>query len=1323
MAKQPQPGEFLVDGIGPLDAGVNTGLAPQLLPSNQVAMSTNMTFRGGYGTHRPVLREINFDFKGDLILQESVIHKPFQGACFYQPDTGAQSLVAAIGGHLFQFFPSGTTAPVLDVSIPGDPNPTSPQQAWLWQSERFVIWNDGVSLPVFFDGSFSRRSNGPNSLIGTIVGSFVAPAVGGTVDVLLTALYSGSVNIPVIVNGSQYVLLGTGVSTAPSAKVTVLYDTPHTYPVGTQLIAYANQVAVLLSDFQPSFSNMTVNTSIMVDVNDNQIALGTNVSLTNAFGNTHLFSVVSISDAFFPGTKTVVLHLISGRVAVPTDTLGQIILAHHPGEVFTISSSAPNPAVGTLAAAFTTIAPTPIGQVINISLNPTYTGPRQVVWIGSAQYLIEQIPFTPTSTVTLKNIGATPGAAVSGDITALPELPPGRMGTYGLGRNWMALTDGTSFIASDIVGGTSGTEVYNFRDAPLRVTENSYLAGGGAFRVPGALGDIRAMRFSATLDVSLGQGPLQVFTTQAAFSCNAPVDRTTWATITNPILTQSLLGAGALSQNGTTNVNGDILFRAIDGIRSLILARRDFDTWGNVPQSREVETILAQDDATLVQFESLVQFDNRALLSILPTNGPLGIFHQGVIALNEDPISTLRGKAPSIYDGLWTGLNVLQLVTGVFNGVERCYAFCFDSVLSRIRLFEIQKTDAAPFDNDTTPVTYSFESPALFNNTKIKNTFDLCELVDGEIYISDLRGVANFEIWYRPNYSDCWTKWTSFGVCGNNTDTSKPIQYRSPIGLGSPSVSDCDPNTKQPTRIGITFQVRIQITGSCKFRGARFKAVAVPETRFTVVQCKPLCVVLENSSEPDCEPCREQNTCLQFPLVLYNLNANKSYSNEPTTVNVKCPDGTIQQVPVPSNTINYTLPFAPGFTGDYPPLIMNCLSGGVIVKTIPSGATQDQIDLIVNEMIAGCVQAYAQSIAQCGSPSVLFSSEQVTTTHTCPDGDILAYTGTLPSWISFDENTGVITGNAGVITSEISAEDATAKAQAQLDTWVQAQLDNGNLHCQSALPPPSIVFVPTEASGWDEFQTAYGFVEQAGLLYGIGDINFYSTNDGVNFTSVSAHGVSQPTSLAFGAGVFVAGTSSFLHRAWSSPDGVTWTLHAAGCQPIFVAFGNGIFVGVGDGINVTVSPDGAAWTNQAVLPMSNPRAIDFGAGVFVAAGAGGLATSADGVTWTTNHFGNYRGVAFVDNQFIAVGSSGIVATSPDGIIWTDQTSGVAGDFASVGGGNGTLLAVTAFGSSNGYTSTDGGVSWSFLREEANDDFPSLIKYYSVANVIDAGFFV
>jgi hypothetical protein len=118
--------------------------------------------------------------------------------------------------------------------------------------------------------------------------------------------------------------------------------------------------------------------------------------------------------------------------------------------------------------------------------------------------------------------------------TTIGELPPGRMGVYAMSRNWMCLPDGKQFLASDLVGGSSGTVANNFRDAVLKISENTYLAGGGNFTIPGSFGEIRAMSFAAQLDASLGQGPILIFTPNHVFTCQSPLC-TIWQDRTNLI--------------------------------------------------------------------------------------------------------------------------------------------------------------------------------------------------------------------------------------------------------------------------------------------------------------------------------------------------------------------------------------------------------------------------------------------------------------------------------------------------------------------------------------------------------------------------------------------------------------------------------------------------------------------------------------------------------------------------------------------------------------------------------------------------------------------
>jgi hypothetical protein len=327
------------------------------------------------------------------------------------------------------------------------------------------------------------------------------------------------------------------------------------------------------------------------------------------------------------------------------------------------------------------------------------------------------------------------------------------------------------------------------------------------------------------------------------------VDRTTWNSLTNPILTQSLISFGALGQDSTVLANSDTLFRSIDGIRSLILARREFATWGNTPISNEMDRVLTNDQIDLLAYSSATVFDNRLLMTCAPQASTQGVFNSGLIALNFSPISTLRGKSPSVYDGLWTGVNVLKILSGQFNGLDRCFAFTYNLDQKKIELYEFLKTGNDHFDNGNTPITWTMESASLFHKIKGKTDFDLVRMTDGEIYIDDVIGMVTVQAYYKPDQYPCWVKWTQFNVCAkkNNPDLGQPIdnsikpQYRTRIGLGQPSADDCYDVTGRPLREFYTCQVKFIITGHCRFLGAKFKAAIVPESYYAKQLCEGEC--------------------------------------------------------------------------------------------------------------------------------------------------------------------------------------------------------------------------------------------------------------------------------------------------------------------------------------------------------------------------------------------------------------------------------------------------------------------------------------------------
>lgn len=667
------------DGISVMPDGVNMGVSPLILQKTQLASGTNITVRGTLVQQRPVFRKIEIEFGYPDLSQFDFEQGKYQGGAYYKPDNGFESLMFQVNGRLFQITPGSNTASFVDRTIVGDPNPIAPDQAWMWQSEKWILINDGLSKLEIFDQTATpttRRSTwgSPVNLSTWVTAATVIPAIGASFSLPVNDTSSMNVN-----------------------------DTLTLKNIGTVLVTTL-----------PNINNATV------------------VNVTCTAGKT-----------------------------VTT------------------------------------------GNVNN----------QNVSW---------QHPST--------------------------ELPPGRMGAYVMGQNWITLLDGRQFLAGDQTGSSSGTVANNFRDAVLNETQNLYLAGGGNFAVPGTSGDIRAMANGAILDASLGQGPLQVFTPNTVFSVNVPTDRLIWQELTNPILGESVISNGALGQWAVVNANSDFIYRAIDGIRSYAISRRDFNTWGSTPISREVDPIVSKDPPSLLQFCSEIVFDNRMLCTATPAIGPNGIYWKQIIALNFDPVSSLRGKAPSVYDGSWTGLNVFQLIKGQFSGVERAFSLCYNAITGKNELYEILKTipldtdnpllpGQSFFDNDTLRVTSAFRTSVLLKDVQGKNAFQLCRLLDGEVFFDNIRGQTDVQVWYKPDSYPCWVQWNKFSICNPmaQDDPNAKSGYRTRIGLGQPSGVPCEPINNRPYRTFFWVQLRFVVTGPFRFLGGRIKACLEPQPQYAKV--------------------------------------------------------------------------------------------------------------------------------------------------------------------------------------------------------------------------------------------------------------------------------------------------------------------------------------------------------------------------------------------------------------------------------------------------------------------------------------------------------
>lgn len=448
---------------------------------------------------------------------------------------------------------------------------------------------------------------------------------------------------------------------------------------------------------------------------------------------------------------------------------------------------------------------------------------------------------------------------LNGDV----QVPAGQAMCYSQGRLFVALTDARSFVVSDIVGGDSGTQVYAHRDAILYFTENDIYEQGIGFSTPINAGPLSAFRPIAQIDTSTGQGPTQVFTWSGIFSLNAPTEREQWAVVNFPIGTVSMVGKGATSDRATPNVNGDIWMRSPDGVRSFLVARRDFTTWVNTPLSEEMKRVITKDDKNLLGWASAGVADNRLLMTCQPyRKWGHGICHRGLMVLNFSTVGYLDAReSRPVWEGIWTGLQVLQVVSGTFNGVERCFIFAL-SPSNAIELWEVTKDRTSDYDGEQdVPIEWTAEYCSC-NFTRGGSPLvpgdDLQRLDGGRLWVDEMRGPVTFDVSYRADQDPCWHAWHSWQVCAtmegcNNSNCTTPVnykqQYRKPFFLPTPTDA-CDTVVNQTQNVGAEFQARVKVTGSCRLKRISLTAHDEQEDVGDVCQASESCATVACS---DCE--------------------------------------------------------------------------------------------------------------------------------------------------------------------------------------------------------------------------------------------------------------------------------------------------------------------------------------------------------------------------------------------------------------------------------------------------------------------------------------
>lgn len=479
-------------------------------------------------------------------------------------------------------------------------------------------------------------------------------------------------------------------------------------------------------------------------------------------------------------------------------------------------------------------APVDLSAAFGFSNPPTVD---QAYFCQGEQYLVWQAGDYVTPAKFWNNASLWQSNGIIGAGNPANEIPPAGAMDYYMQRIWYSqfLQGGWTTSAGDIAGGASGVTTYK-KDSILHVTENPLAAAGDGFSLPSASGPIRAIAHSAAIDKAFGEGQLFVFTRKNISHLAVPITRADWTSTTEPLQTVVQRKYGTPAERSVVAVNGDLFYQTMEpGIRSLALAVRYFNQWGNTPISRNLNRVVPFQDRALLRFGSGMLFDNRLYQTILPfQSGPAGVAHSAFAVLDFDNLGSLQdkmqGDAIPAWDGIHTGLNVLQGFVGDFGGRDRAFAVVVSSVDGTIQLWELTSGDK--FENGDNRITSSFELPAL----EWGNVFQFKELQGGNLWMDRISGKVDVLVEYRSDDDPCWHFWAQFTKCYARTsceDLANPVcyplqpygeGYEKPISLPHPNAKECASNSMRPACMGYCFQIRVTTKGANRFRGAMLYA-------------------------------------------------------------------------------------------------------------------------------------------------------------------------------------------------------------------------------------------------------------------------------------------------------------------------------------------------------------------------------------------------------------------------------------------------------------------------------------------------------------------
>jgi hypothetical protein len=213
----------------------------------------------------------------------------------------------------------------------------------------------------------------------------------------------------------------------------------------------------------------------------------------------------------------------------------------------------------------------------------------------------------------------------------------------------------------------------------------------------------------------------------------------------------------------------------------------------------------------------------------------------------------------------------------------------------------------------------------------------------------------------------------------------------------------------------------------------------------------------------------------------------------------------------------------------------------------------------------------------------------------------------------------------------------------------------------AALAPAQL---PSQASGRQPISGFEAGVNGNGVLAKVIGGRIYTSTDNHSWLERRLGARTFFRDLTYANGKFVAVGGSYIDQRGviaSSTDGIHWQPENAPVPIVLhsIAWGQGLFVAVGDEGAILTSADGSAWKSQRSGTAFTLARVASGNGVFVGGGElGTIVTSSNGVTWIVTNLGlpAFLGAIDFNGSDFVIKANGHMFTSTNGLNWQPQAA-------------------------------------------------------------------